>query len=273
MTREMQGKATVAHSDGHGAVAKNDAAPAEVLVVDDEPVTARVLRPRAGGRRLQGQRGPRRARGGRAGQGAALRRDRQRHRHARHGRAGAPARHSRDRSRRAHDLHDRQPGAGERAGRHRVRRVSLPGQADRARRDDRRGGARGARPQAGAGPARGGGRARAGGEADRRSRGPRGAVRLGGREAVGRRAADRLLVGAPHVRLRDAAADRRADAAEPARLLRHRRATGAGGRARADHPPARGAPSCARRRPRRPCSSTCTRPISRTTSSTPTTAR
>jgi EAL domain-containing protein (putative c-di-GMP-specific phosphodiesterase class I) len=36
----MQGKA-VAHSDGHGAAANGDASPAEVLVVDDEPVTAR----------------------------------------------------------------------------------------------------------------------------------------------------------------------------------------------------------------------------------------
>jgi EAL domain-containing protein (putative c-di-GMP-specific phosphodiesterase class I) len=41
MTREMQGKATVAHSNGHGAAANGEAIPAEVLVVDDEPVTAR----------------------------------------------------------------------------------------------------------------------------------------------------------------------------------------------------------------------------------------
>jgi EAL domain-containing protein (putative c-di-GMP-specific phosphodiesterase class I) len=40
MIGEMLGKATVAHPDGHGAVANGDAA-AEVLVVDDEPVTAR----------------------------------------------------------------------------------------------------------------------------------------------------------------------------------------------------------------------------------------
>jgi EAL domain-containing protein (putative c-di-GMP-specific phosphodiesterase class I) len=41
MNGEMQGKATVAHPDGHGTAAKGEAAAAEVLVVDDEPVTAR----------------------------------------------------------------------------------------------------------------------------------------------------------------------------------------------------------------------------------------
>jgi EAL domain-containing protein (putative c-di-GMP-specific phosphodiesterase class I) len=37
----MQGKATVAETNGHGAMANAIPAPAEVLVVDDEPVTAR----------------------------------------------------------------------------------------------------------------------------------------------------------------------------------------------------------------------------------------
>jgi EAL domain-containing protein (putative c-di-GMP-specific phosphodiesterase class I) len=41
MNRGMQGKATAAHLDGRGAVVNGDATPAEVLVVDDEPVTAR----------------------------------------------------------------------------------------------------------------------------------------------------------------------------------------------------------------------------------------
>jgi len=41
MIGEMQGKATVAHAHGHGAAASGEATPAEVLVVDDEPVTAR----------------------------------------------------------------------------------------------------------------------------------------------------------------------------------------------------------------------------------------
>ncbi len=41
MNGGMQGKATAAHLDGRGAVANGDATPAEVLVVDDEPVTAR----------------------------------------------------------------------------------------------------------------------------------------------------------------------------------------------------------------------------------------
>ena len=43
MNEEMQGKATVAQSSGHGAVAASgeSGAAAEVLVVDDEPVTAR----------------------------------------------------------------------------------------------------------------------------------------------------------------------------------------------------------------------------------------
>src|SRR5450631_2519566 len=37
----MQGKVTVAEMNGHGAAANANAVPAEVLVVDDEPVTAR----------------------------------------------------------------------------------------------------------------------------------------------------------------------------------------------------------------------------------------
>jgi EAL domain-containing protein (putative c-di-GMP-specific phosphodiesterase class I) len=37
----MQGKVTVAETNGHGAAAKVNLIPAEVLVVDDEPVTAR----------------------------------------------------------------------------------------------------------------------------------------------------------------------------------------------------------------------------------------
>jgi EAL domain-containing protein (putative c-di-GMP-specific phosphodiesterase class I) len=37
----MQGKVTVAETNGHGAAAKGNLIPAEVLVVDDEPVTAR----------------------------------------------------------------------------------------------------------------------------------------------------------------------------------------------------------------------------------------
>ncbi len=37
----MQGKATVAETNGHGAAVKGNLIPAEVLVVDDEPVTAR----------------------------------------------------------------------------------------------------------------------------------------------------------------------------------------------------------------------------------------
>ena len=41
MNREMQGKATVARQDGRGAAISGDAAAAEVLVVDDEPITAR----------------------------------------------------------------------------------------------------------------------------------------------------------------------------------------------------------------------------------------
>ena len=37
----MQGKVTVAEMSGHGAAANANAVSAEVLVVDDEPVTAR----------------------------------------------------------------------------------------------------------------------------------------------------------------------------------------------------------------------------------------
>ena len=66
--------------------------------------------------------------------------------------------------------------------------------------------------------------------------GPGGAVRVGGRQAVGRRAAHRVVVGAQHLRVRDAAAHGRADAAQPARLLRRRRAAGARRRAGAHHP-------------------------------------
>jgi EAL domain-containing protein (putative c-di-GMP-specific phosphodiesterase class I) len=41
MFGEMQAKVTVADANGHGPAAKEPASPAEVLVVDDEPVTAR----------------------------------------------------------------------------------------------------------------------------------------------------------------------------------------------------------------------------------------
>ena len=53
-----------------------------------------------------------------------------------------------------------------------------------------------ARAQAGARAARGQPDQGAGREADRRSRGPGGALRVGGRQAVGRRAAHRVVVGA-----------------------------------------------------------------------------
>ena len=159
------------------------------MIVDDEPITARgyarALTPLATTSR---SRAPGRE-GGDAGAKQALRRHRQRHRHARHGRPGAAARHPPERPRRADDLHDRQPGAGERAGGDRVRRVPLPAQAGRP---GSAAGDRGARGRActswracGARPADPG----AGGQADRRPRGPGGAVRVGDREAVGRRAA------------------------------------------------------------------------------------
>ena len=69
--------------------------------------------------------------------------------------------------------------------------------------------------------------------------GPGGAVHVGGRQAVGGRAADRVVVGAQHLRVRDAAAHGRTDAAQPARLLRRRRAAGEGRRARPHHPASR----------------------------------
>ena len=59
----------------------------------------------------------------------------------------------------------------------------------------------------------------------------------------------------------------------PLRLLRRRRAAGAGRRAGADHPPARRGAAARGAARRATCSSTCTRPISRIRSSTPTTAR
>ena len=114
---------------------------------------------RAGARRrwLQGDRRTRRPRSGRRWRKQqALRRHRQRHRDARHGRAGAAAGDPRGRPRRADDLHDRQPGARERHGGHRVRRLSLPAEAGGAGRDAGGGRAGGARAQAGEGSARGG---------------------------------------------------------------------------------------------------------------------
>jgi hypothetical protein len=106
----------------------------EVMIVDDEPITARgyARALTAAGYNVTiaaaGREGATMARS------KALRRDRQRHRDARHGRAGVAARHPADRSRRADDLHDRQPGAGDGAGGDRVRRVRYllkPGPLDR----------------------------------------------------------------------------------------------------------------------------------------------
>ena len=100
------------------------------------------------------------------------------------------------RSRRADDLHDRQPGAGDGDGGDRVRRVSLPAEARAAGRAAGDRPPRRRRAQAGAGPARGEPDQGAGGEVDRRSGRAGGEVRVGGRQAVGRRAADRFVVGA-----------------------------------------------------------------------------
>ncbi len=122
-------------------------------------------------------------------------------------------------------------------------------------------------------PARGHAGPRSRGQADRRPRRAGGALLVGGREAVGGRAADHLVVGTAHLRLRDAAAHRRADPAQPAGLLRRRRAAGQGRRAGAHHPAARGAPDPGDAAAGACCSSTCTPPTWRTTSCTPTTAR
>ena len=114
-------------------------------------------------------------------------------------------------------------------------------EADRARRDDGGGRARAvARAQAGARPARGGARARARGEADRRSRRPRGAVRLGASRSCGWRRS-------PSCRGRGAARSPTRRCCAPTSRRCAARSTSstppsgwAGGRARTDHPPARG---------------------------------
>ena len=254
MRPTMQGRATVAETTGHGDAVRAQAGAAEVLVVDDEPVTARgyARALSAAGYKVNVAHDGREAAAMAKAHsydviisdiampdmdGLALLRD-----------------DPRERPGRAHDLHDRQPGPGERGDRHRVRRVPLPGEADLARCDAGVGRPRGARAQPRPGPPRGDAGPRAGRQADRRPGGAGGAVLVGRRQAVGRGAADRLLVGAAHLRLRDAAPHRRADAAQPARLLRRRRAAGQGRRAGADHPRSTWRGSCARRPRRRCCS-------------------
>ncbi len=192
----MQGKVTVAEVNGHGAAANVNAVPAEVLVVDDEPVTARgyARALAAAGYKVSVAHDGREAAALAKGQrfdaivsdiampdmdGLALLRA------IRETdldvpmifMTGSPALES--------ALEAIEYGAF----RYLVKPVAHDAMLEVVERAV-------ARSQAGAGPARGGAGARARRETDRRSGRPRGALRLGGREALGGGAADRVVVGA-----------------------------------------------------------------------------